>query len=401
MTIESSAERASLPILAAIVFCAVLSGCASQSRVATSAGSITEIVIPAPALEGNLLGDPTEQRLSIYLPPGYSEAAEKRFPVLYLLHGFTGTNRTWLIDPTNPDNPPAAHPRDGGYQRAGFLKQTELDAIFRSGAVPEMIIVAPNGRNAYKHSFYVNSPVTGNWEDYVVEDVVGYVDANYRTIPTAPGRGIAGHSGGGNGALYLAMRHSDVFGSVYAMAACCSGELFSLPPLENAETGQPTAFWQEVYERVHSLSTPEQSANTFTERNQDFYVVEELAASAAYTPNPGRAPLYADYLFEMRDGQLALDRSVLSQRLAQSVFRLIDQHVDDLKSLRGIFIEYGEYEMDALARGNLEFAKTLGQRGIPFKLEVYADGDHGNLVADRLKSQGLQFFGTTLQFAQE
>lgn len=398
---ESSIQKAPLPTLAVIVFGAVLVACASQSRVSTAAGSITEIVIPAPALEGNLLGDPTVQRLSIYLPPGYNEAPEKRYPVLYLLHGFTGTNRTWLIDPTNPANAPAAHPRDGGYQRAGFLKQTELDAIFQAGSVPEMIIVAPNGRNAYKHSFYVNSPVTGNWEDYVVEDVVGYIDTNYRTISTAPGRGIAGHSGGGNGALFLAMRHSDIFGSVYAMAACCSGKLFSLPPLENTETGRPDPFWQEVYERVHSLMTPEQSTNTFTKRNQDFYVVEELAASAAFTPNPDRAPLYADYLFEFQNELLTLDRNVLDRRLEHSVYRLVDQHEDDLRALRGIFIEYGEYEMDALARGNLEFADALGERSIPFILEVYAGGDHGNMVAERLKSQGFAFFAKTLVFSEE
>ena len=111
-----------------------------------------------------------------------------------------------------------------------------MDSLISAGTIPELIIVAPNGRNAYKHSFYLNSTVTGRWEDYVVEDVVGFVDANYRTLLGLAVRGIAGHSGGANGAFFIAMRHSDVFGAVYAMAPCCSGETFSLPPLEDPET---------------------------------------------------------------------------------------------------------------------------------------------------------------------
>jgi S-formylglutathione hydrolase FrmB len=379
----------------------LFAGCAEDPVFQPAAGSITENVIPAPSLKGNLLGDPAEQRLSVYLPPGYNSSTGKRYPVLYLLHGFTGTNRTWLIDPSGAESEPVTDPRDGAYQHAGFLKRERLDALIAAGTVPELIIVAPNGRNAYKHSFYVNSPVTGRWEDYVVEDVVSYVDANYRTLPTASSRGIAGHSGGANGALFLAMRHPDVFGSVYAMAPCCSGQTFSLPQLADPDTGRPTPFWEEVYTRIHSTTTTAQLSNTFTDRLEDFYVNEELAASAAFTPNSDRAPLYSDYLFEMRDGALVMNESALERRLALSIYRLIDQHESDLRSLRGIFIDYGEHEMQDLVTGNSEFAAVLARRGIPFVLEVYAGGDHGNMVAERLESSGLRFFAESLEFSAE
>jgi len=397
MQIMRKLEDAILALCLTVLFAA----CAEEPVPHTTSGSITETVIPAPSLQDNLLGDPAKQRLSIYLPPGYEASPDKRYPVLYLLHGFTGTNRTWLIDPESADNEPVVDPRDGGYQHAGFLKRERLDSLIVAGTVPELIVVAPNGRNAYKHSFYVNSPVTGRWEDYVVEDVVGYVDANYRTLPTASSRGIAGHSGGANGALFIAMRHSDVFGSVYAMAPCCSGQTFSLPLLEDPDTGLPTPFWEEVYTRIHSLSTTDQLSNTFTDRREDFYVNAELAASAAFAPNPDRAPFYSDYLFEMRDGDLALNRSALEQRLSLSLFRLIDQYESDLRSLRGILIDYGEHEMEDLVAGNSELAEVLAQRGIPFILEVYAGGDHGNMVAERLESRGLRFFADSLEFSAE
>jgi S-formylglutathione hydrolase FrmB len=387
-------------LILALCLTLLLAGCAEEADSYTTSGSITETMIPAPSLEGNLLGDSAEQRLSIYLPPGYNESPAKRYPVLYLLHGFTGTNRTWMIDPESANNEPAADPRDGGYQQAGFLNRERLDSLIAAGAVPDLIIVAPNGRNAYKHSFYVNSPVTGRWKDYIVEDVVGFVDTNYRTLPTASSRGIAGHSGGANGALLIAMQHPDVFGSVYAMAPCCSGQNFSLPLLEDPYTGQPTPFWQDVYTRVHALSSTVQLPNTFTDRPEDFYVNAELAASAAFAPNPDRAPLFGDYLFEINDGALVLNESALERRLAFSVYRLIDDHESNLRSLRGILIDYGEHEMQDLVSGNSELAKVLARRGIPFVFEVYADGDHGNMVAQRLESRGLKFFADTLEFSE-
>ena len=388
---------------AILVSCLFLlqAGCTDQPKLVTTHGSITEIVIPAPTLEGNLLGDPAEQRLSIYLPPGYDSSPDRQYPVLYLLHGFTGTNRTWMIDPDSPANKPDSDPRDGNYQHAGMLNREYLDSVILAGDIPELIIVAPNGRNAYKHSFYVNSPVTGNWEDYVVKDVVNYLDANYRTLPVAPSRGIAGHSGGGNGALFLAMRHPDIFGSVYAMAPCCLGPMWSLPPLENPVSGEPTPFWQEVYSRIGAVTSIDQLPNTFTDRPEDFWVNAEFAAGAAYSPNPDRAPLYADYLYEIHDRNLVRNESAIQQRLALSAFHLIDQHEADLRSLRGILIDYGEHEMDSLVYGNSEFARAIAAKGIPVVLEIYAGGNHGNMIAERFETRGLEFFADTLQVSAD
>ena len=74
------------------------------------------------------------------------------------------------------------------------------------------------GDNQLGGSFYVNSPVTGNWEDFVVQEVVGYVDNHYRTIARVESRGISGHSMGGFGSLNIAMLHPDVFGAVYSLS---------------------------------------------------------------------------------------------------------------------------------------------------------------------------------------
>jgi S-formylglutathione hydrolase FrmB len=95
---------------------------------------------------------------------------------------------------------------------------TTTDTLVQAGTVKEMIVVIVNGTNVLGGSFYVNSPVTGNWEDFVISDAIGYVDAHYRTIPVVSSRGIAGHSMGGFGALNLAMLHPDVFSATYSLS---------------------------------------------------------------------------------------------------------------------------------------------------------------------------------------
>ena len=376
-----------------------LTACAVSPTIPkNSKGSITEVSIPAPSLAGNRLGDPDKQPVAIYLPPDYDLYPEKRFPVLYLLHGFTGTQQTWLIDPDAPKVKPLSN---GGYQHAGMLKADMLDRRFGPENLDDFIIVAPNGRNAFKHSFYVNSPVTGNWEDYVAEDVVRFVDANYRTLQHRDSRGIAGHSGGGNGALILAMKYEDVFGSVYAMAPCCLGSMYSLPPFLSEDTGNLAPLWQSVYSNIASVNSLDDLPEVFTPDMKNFYTNAEFAAAAAYAPNPERTLILGDPLYELKGGQLVRNDKAIDKRLAQSAFHQVKDNIEELKSLRGIFIDYGELEWEELSAGNAEFTQALAKYRIPFRLEVYQGGDHGNLIHKRMETHGLAFFAETLAFSPE
>ncbi|MDH3512888.1 MAG: esterase family protein [Gammaproteobacteria bacterium] len=221
-----------------------------QVATETGSGRFIETTIQAPSLAGNLLGDPTEQPISLYLPPSYDVSPSKRYPVVYLLHGFTGTNRTWMVNTKPEVGEPLLGSTDREYSHRGYLDGWRLDEMIVAGKIREMIVVAPNSRNAYKHSYYVNSVATGNWEDYIVRDVVDYIDGNYRTLPQASSRGLAGYSGGGYGSKYIGMKHPDVFSSVFALAPCCLGPQFSMPPVTDSSTGELTAFWQKEFSRL-------------------------------------------------------------------------------------------------------------------------------------------------------
>src|SRR4051812_22628433 len=117
-------------------------------------------------LTGNLIGDPSVRDLVIYLPPGYEES-DGRYPTAYLLHGFGGKAMHWLA--RSEDDPKWSPPID-----------EVLDPLIRSERAKEMIVVMPDGWSRFGCSQWVDSPVNGNFEQYVTEEVVSFVDEHFR-----------------------------------------------------------------------------------------------------------------------------------------------------------------------------------------------------------------------------
>ena len=202
---------------------------------AVAQGSVVTESITSPGLAGNVLGDSPVRRTLVYLPPSYSRDSARQYPVLYLLHGATSVPEEWI---------------DGSYQ--GMNLGLVLDSLIGAKAIPEMIVVMPNADNKLGAGFYANSPVSGNWEDFIVRDVVGYVDRKYRTLARASRRALVGHSMGGFGALAIAFKHPTTFGFVYAMSPCCIGFVGRFGPTSR---GWPalvtTTRWQDAPPNVH------------------------------------------------------------------------------------------------------------------------------------------------------
>ena len=354
-----------------------------QATAPTTASKLLQLKVPAPSLKGNLLGDPTEQPVYVYLPLGY-EGSTKRYPTLYLLHGFTSDSSVWI---------------NGQYQ--GMKLQTLMDDSIKNGRVREMIVVAANGSNAYKGSFYRNSAVTGNWEDFIFRDLVNYVDTNYRTIPRAESRGIAGHSMGGYGSVMLGMKHPEIFSAVYALSPCCLAM--------EADMSEANSAWVGVLQLTSKdqLSGPPQSF-------QQFFYSAFIALSAALSPNPNRAPFFVDFPFESKsgtckspaEGKLLTDTPCVQRNeAAYAKWRsnlpvyIAEANKDNLKKLRGIFLDYGEKEeFQHIRLGVGLLSNTFSQLNIPHEFEIYADGDHGSLIRQRMETRLLPFFNEKLLF---
>ena len=122
----------------------------------------------------------------IILPDSY--ASEKEMPVVYLLHGYSGNYSDWI---------------------------NKVPQLRDYADQYNMIIVCPDGNYG---SWYMDSPADKDWkyETYVSDELIKWMDKNYKTIKDRTGRGITGLSMGGHGAFYLAFRHQDVFGAAGA-----------------------------------------------------------------------------------------------------------------------------------------------------------------------------------------
>src|SRR5438477_2231739 len=167
-------------------------------------GSVQRITVHGKGLEGNLEGDSPDRDVAVYLPPSYDTERARRYPVVYLLHGFTDDVDHWSGVKPHFINIPQV-----------------VDKSLASGAAREMIVVMPNAFTRYQGSMYSNSVTTGDWEDFVANELVAYVDGHYRTIAEASGRGLGGHSMGGYGTVRIGMKHPEVFSSLYALSPCC------------------------------------------------------------------------------------------------------------------------------------------------------------------------------------
>ena len=353
-------------LAAAVIVLLAVTGNAQQS-VPAATGTLVESKIPAPALKGNLLGDPAEARVTVYLPPSYATSLERRYPTVYLLHGYTGDIESFTRF---------------FYPKVGFAKA--MDEAIKRGASREMIVVVPSGRNRYFGSFYQNSPVTGAWEDLIARELVAWVDKTYRTIATVDSRGIAGHSMGGYGALMLAMKHPDVFSAVYALSPCCVA-------LE-ADIGQDNPAWIKALQ----IQSPDQLKSA-PASPEDFYVAAFIAFAAALSPNPSKAPLYVDLPFKRQGRSLVPNEEAYAKWRSQLPLYLVESHRRNLEKLKAIHLEYGALEeFSHIRSATRAFSTELAARGIGHTFEVYEGGDHMNMIAQRIETRVMRFFSDVL-----
>ncbi len=328
------------------------------------------------SLENTPSGESPDRRVAVYLPPSYAAAPERRFPVLYLLHGIGGTDRDWVGAQPAGASRSAAQP--------WLTVQDVMDRGIAAGVLAEMIVVAPDQMTRGGGSFYTNSVLTGGWEDFTVVDLVAHVDATYRTLAAGESRGIAGHSMGGYGALKLGMKHPQVFQVVYAMNAAVLGFAGDL-------TQESRAY------AVAAEATPG-SLNP----GVDFWPPSLLCIAQALSPNLERPPFYADLPFvpsAEHGGALRPVEPVVAAWRASMPLYMVAEHADNLRSLRALRFDSGVYdEFTHIVLTNRSLSTRLNELAIPHVFEEY-NGDHRNRLwgpEGRVYTEVLPFFSRLL-----
>ena len=312
--------------------------------------SLERIKVHGTALEGNLEKDAVDRDVLVSLPPSYGKQKSRRYPVVYALHGYSIGAEQWAHEIHVPQT---------------------IEGAFAQG-VPEMIVVLPDSKTLHNGSMYSSSVTTGDFEQFIARDLVGYIDAHYRTIANRKSRGLVGHSMGGYGATRIGMKHADVFGSLYIMSPCC------LSP-------RPAPSDPEVAKALEAVKSPDQSAKL------PFFTRAQLATAAAWSPDPGNPPLYLDLPTKGGEPQAG----VLAKWTANAPLAFVDQYVRELREYRGIAIDVGD--QDSLRADTVKLHDVLDKYGIANSFEVYP-GTHTSAVADRFQNHVLKFFGRNLCF---
>ena len=313
--------------------------------------TVEHIKVHGTTLDGNLEGDAVDRDVFVFLPPSYAQEKSRRYPVVYALHGFSIGAEQWTHEIHVPQT---------------------IEGAFAQGA-KEMIEVLPDSKTLHNGSMYSSSATTGDFELFIARDLVGYIDAHYRTIPERQSRGLVGHSMGGYGAIRIGMKHSDVFGSLYIMSPCC------LSPRPAGSVNR------EIAKSLEALKAPADSAGL------PFFARATLASAAAWSPNPKKPPLYLD--LPTKDG--APQPDVFAKWAANAPLAFVDQYVGSLRRYRAISIDVGD--QDGLRVDTIRLHEVLDKYGITNSFEVYS-GTHTSKVADRFQNHVLPFFSQNLYF---
>jgi S-formylglutathione hydrolase FrmB len=296
------------------------------------------------SLKHNPLGDPFTRPVTTYLPPGYDEGLD-RYPVVYLLAGFSGSGLSFLNREPWEEN----------------IKE-RMDRLIDERQCRPMIVVLPDCFTRYGGSQYIDSSAIGNYGSYLLE-IVDFIDNTFRTIANRDYRAIAGKSSGGYGALMNAMHHPGVFGSVVDHSGdkffekCYASELLELPDLLS---------------RMDAKAILDNPWGVRSKDHSFFQLMSIAAMAACYSPNPD-SKLGFDWPVDSHTGELI--HEVWMRWKAMDPVEILEFHLDALRSLKLLYFDCGNRDEYHIHLGCRLMHRRLESLGIEHTYEEF-DGGH-------------------------
>lgn len=318
-------------------------------------GKVVSFTLNSKSLQ-NTGGEDPNRKVSVYLPPNY-DASTQRYPVIYYLHGFMGKDNIFP------------------------QMQAILDEGIKRNKIRPFIFVQADQYTLFEGSFYSNSSLTGNWDEFESKELVEYVDKNFRTIANRESRGIAGHSMGGYGAFKIGMLHPEVFSSIYAL----SPGLLAMVK----EFGPNSTSFKEV-----------QNVKTQEELKKTYYPKVLVAVGRAWSPNPNKPPFFCDFPFSYEGDKMIVNQAVLEKWEANMPVYMVDKYADNLRKMTAIKLDWGRNDSPRFPVQIGMLSQRLENLGINHFAEEYI-GDHGNKIwatDGRVLNDLLPFFNDYLKF---
>ena len=348
------------------------------------AGTVVVIEHTSKVLKGNPLGDPFVRKLAVWLPPGYDQGVSRsksgrgtRFPVLYDLVGFTGSGLAHTSWKPFSENVP---------ERAARLVDEKK--------MGPAIIVFPDCFTALGGNQYINSSAIGRYADYLVDELIPFVDREFRTLASREHRGCFGKSSGGYGAIVHGMKYAQHWGAV----ADHSGDsLFDIVYRHDwPNTLNELAKYRKPKLGAGPYDALKESARKGLEDGRDDgrvkrfldhvwhseklshaegHCIMNICMAATYDPDP-RAPLGFRLPFNVETGELLQAR--WQRWLDNDPVHMVERHRDALASLSGIYIDCGSRDQYHIHYGTRLLSQRLSQAGIRHTYEEF-DDNHSDI----------------------
>jgi enterochelin esterase family protein len=306
-------------------------------------------------LKSNPLKDPYKRDILYYLPPSYGKSGN-RYPVVCLISGYTGFGQMNMNVNAYSEN-----------------IQERLDKLIKTKQIKEMIVVMPDCMTLYGGNQYINSKGTGNYEDYLLKEIIPFTDENFKTIPKPASRCIIGKSSGGYGAMWLAMHHPDVFGLMVTHSGDSAFEYCYMPDFPK------TVIALERYgngdKGVRNFIKTELGKKG-RKPKAFFDILLTIGMAAHYSPNPKKKAYNFDLPFDINS--LEIIPEIWNKWLKYDPVRLVEKYKNNLKKLKLIFIDCGTRDEFSLYAGARIFAAKLKKNGIKYIHQEF-DDTHMNI----------------------
>lgn len=298
-------------------------------------------------LRGNPLGDPTIRDIIVYTPEKYKPSNSAGYPTIFFLPAFGNDNYSATKhDPFSISI----------YER--------LERQIKDNECGDTILIIVNCFNRLGGSQYINSKAIGGYEDYIVDEIIPFIDNNYNISK----RAVLGKSSGGYGALSLGMHHPQVFDAIAAHSFDSCFEYCYLPDL-------PV-----VIKTLQKYQDPQQWLDGFwnnesSRTKDDFTTLNILSMAAHYSPNSENKGLSIDLPFDLETGNFK--KNVWSKWKQYDPINLVSNFVEQLKRMDLIYLDCGTSDEFNLQIGTKVFSEKCKSLGIKHEYEEY-NGGHFN-----------------------
>ncbi len=311
-------------------------------------GRWESIQFTSAALEGNPLGDPHVRPLWVYVPPGYEDEPDRRWPSVYVLQGLIGRVEAWFnVQPFSKNFPQLVE---------------EL--------APSCVVVLVDAFTALGGSQFLDSPAVGRYHTYICDEVVPWIDEHYRTLAAREHRGLQGHSSGGFGAMITPMLRPDLFGGLATHAGDAlfeSSYARDFAPAARALRDRYDGSWERFWEDFRS-------GRPVLRDKDDALLLSSYAMAACYSANEDGS---IEFPFDLRTGRIVPD--VWQRWLEWDPVRRAPRHADTLRELRAVWIDSGKSDEYFLDLGATAFKHALDEIGVPeVRFELF-EGKHGGI----------------------